>query len=102
RLFAVLVSSAWHLIRNLCINRVITNPDRILASAEIYNQWLNTMNRALQRDHLLTEKVRFDSLALNKTIGAKHLEDEDSLPDDWTKEGVLVGMQPIIDQHGIG
>jgi hypothetical protein len=35
RLFAVLVSSAWHLIWNLRVNRVIANPDRILTAAEI-------------------------------------------------------------------
>jgi len=29
--------------------------------------------------------------------------DEDSLPDDWTcAEGVLVGMWPMNDKHGIG
>ncbi|KAJ7796243.1 hypothetical protein B0H14DRAFT_2390834, partial [Mycena olivaceomarginata] len=95
-----------HLIWNLRVNRVIANPDRILTSAEIYDQWLNTINRALQRDRLLTDKVRFDSLALNKQLVLSTwsglLLDEDSLPDDWTKEGVLVGMRPIIDQHGIG
>jgi hypothetical protein len=67
RLFAVLVSSAWHLIWNLRVNRVIANPDRILTAAEIY-KWLNTINRALQWDRLLTDKVRFDSLALNKQL----------------------------------
>jgi hypothetical protein len=96
RLFAVLVSSAWHLIWNLHVNRVIANPDKILTAAEIYNQWLSTINRALQRDRLLTDKVRFDSLALNKQLVLSTwsglLLDEDSLPDDWTKEGVLVGM----------
>ncbi|KAJ7303707.1 hypothetical protein DFH08DRAFT_616610, partial [Mycena albidolilacea] len=90
--------SAWHLIWNLRVNRVITNPDRILTSAEIYNQWLNTINRALQRDCLLTDNVRFNSLALNKqpvlSTWSGPPPDEDSLPDDWTKEGVLVGMRP--------
>ncbi|KAJ7305532.1 hypothetical protein DFH08DRAFT_633301, partial [Mycena albidolilacea] len=93
RLFAVLVSSAWHLIWNLNVNHVIANPDRILTSTEIYNQWLNTINCALQWDRLLTDKVRFDSLALNKQLMLSTwsglLLDEDSQPDDWTKEGVL-------------
>jgi ribonuclease HI len=67
---------------------------------------LKTINQALQQDCLLTDKVRFDSLALNKQLvlgtWSGLLLDEDSLLDDWTKEGVLVGMQPIIDQHGMG
>ncbi|KAJ7805427.1 hypothetical protein B0H14DRAFT_2611421 [Mycena olivaceomarginata] len=49
RLFAVLVSSAWHLIWNLHVNRVIANPDRILTAAEIYNQWLNTITEHYSR-----------------------------------------------------
>jgi hypothetical protein len=44
--------------------------------------------------------------AVRKTTGLKQwsglLMDENSLPDDWTYEGVLVGMRPINDRHGIG
>jgi hypothetical protein len=106
RLFAVLVSSAWHLIWNLRRGRVIESPDKLLSTTAIYNLWLNTINGALTRDCLLTDKIKFGPLALNKQLILKTwsglLMDEDSLPDDWTQEGVLVGMQPRTDKHGIG
>ena len=51
-------------------------------------------------------KVKFGPLALKKQLVLNMwsglLMDEDSLPEDWTYEGVIVGMQPMIDRHGIG
>ncbi|KAJ6562962.1 hypothetical protein B0H10DRAFT_1844181 [Mycena sp. CBHHK59/15] len=47
RLFAILVSLGWHLIWNLRMNRVIRNPDTTLTTANIYNQWLKSVNSAL-------------------------------------------------------
>jgi hypothetical protein len=105
RLFAILVSVAWHQIWNLRQNRVISTPDRILTVTEIYNQWLKAVNGALRRDCLLTDKVRFGPLTLKKQLVLNTwsglLMEEDSLPDDWTYEGVLVGMRPMSDRHGI-
>ena len=70
------------------------------------NQWVNAVNRALRRDCLLTDKIKFGQLTLNKQLVLNTwsglLMDEDSLPDDWTHEGVLVGMRPINNRHGIG
>jgi hypothetical protein len=94
RLFAILVSVSWHLIWNIRQTRVIENPDTLFSNQEIHNRWLRMVNGALQRDRILTDKIRFGSLALNKVLVLKTwsglLMDEDSLPDDWTHEGVLV------------
>ncbi|KAJ6608215.1 hypothetical protein B0H10DRAFT_1816241 [Mycena sp. CBHHK59/15] len=104
--WAVLVSRAWHLIWNLRRTRVIENPGVLPTNNEIHNRWLKAVNGVLQRDCLLTNKIRFGPLAFNTQLVLKTwsglLMDEDSLPVDWTHEGVLVGMRPIIDRHGIG
>jgi hypothetical protein len=96
RLFAILVSVAWKLIWNLRVNRVIVSPDRIISEMEIHNKWLKAVNGVLQRDRLLTDKIRFGLFAFSKQMVLNTwsglLMDEDSLPDDWTYEGVLVGM----------
>ncbi|KAJ7215733.1 hypothetical protein C8J57DRAFT_1600183, partial [Mycena rebaudengoi] len=98
RLFAILVSVAWDLIWNLRVSRVIKNPDRVLTQMQVHNQWVTAINAALRRDRLLTDKIKFGPLALKKQLilntWSDLLMDEDSLPDDWTSEGVLVGMRP--------
>jgi len=75
-------------------------------SARTHNQWLRAINRALQRDRLLTDKIRFGPLAFNKQMVLNTwrglLMDEALLPDDWTHEGVLVGIRPMSDRIGIG
>ncbi|KAJ7435520.1 hypothetical protein B0H11DRAFT_1755903 [Mycena galericulata] len=106
RLFAILVSTGWHLIWNLRRSRVTEHPGRIQTDAEIHNKWLKALNGVLQRDRRLTDKIKFGSLAFSKKLVLNTwsglLLDEDSLPDDWTHEGFLVGMRPIIDRRGIG
>jgi len=106
RLFTILVSVAWHLIWNIRTNRVISSPDRTFNEMETHNQWLRAINRALQRDRLLTDKIRFGPLAFNKQMVLNTwsglLMDEALLPDDWTHEGVLVGIRPMSDRIGIG
>jgi hypothetical protein len=96
RLFAVIVSVAWHTIWNLRVNRVITNLDRILTESAIHDQWLKAINGALQRDRLLTDKIRFGTLMLKKQLVLNTWSglpmDEDSLPDDWTHEGVYCSI----------
>ncbi|KAJ7488794.1 hypothetical protein B0H11DRAFT_1720312, partial [Mycena galericulata] len=61
---------------------------------EIYNKCLKALNGVLRRDHVLTDKIKFGPLVLNKKLVLNTwsglLLDEDSLPDDWTYEGVLV------------
>ncbi|KAJ7708297.1 hypothetical protein B0H17DRAFT_917165, partial [Mycena rosella] len=106
-LFAILISVGWHLIWNLHVLRVITNPGYILTEETIYNHWLKNINAALRRDHILTDKIKFGPLAFKKQLVLNTwsglLMDEDSLPEDWTcTEGVLVGMRPSNDRHGIG
>jgi hypothetical protein len=61
------------------------------------DQWLKAINGALQRDRLSTNEVKFALLTFKKDVVLNTwsglLMDEDSLPDDWTNEGVLVGMR---------
>jgi len=101
RLFTILVSVAWQQIWNLRVNRGIMNPE-----AATHNQWLKANNDALRRDRLLTDKVRFRPLAFKKQLVLNTwsglLMHEESFPDDWTYEGVLVGMRPMINKLGIG
>ncbi|KAJ7768125.1 hypothetical protein DFH07DRAFT_736499, partial [Mycena maculata] len=82
------------------------NPDIVYTTTEIHNRWLKSINGVLQRDRLLTNKIKFGPLALNKQLVLNTwsglLMYEDSLPDDWTKEGVLVGMWPMTVRNGIG
>ncbi|KAJ7766422.1 hypothetical protein DFH07DRAFT_737228, partial [Mycena maculata] len=100
------VSVAWHLIWSLRVTRVINNPDMVLTTMEIHNRWLKAVNGALQCDRLLTDKTKFGPLALKKQLVLNMwsvlLMNEDSLLDDWTYEGVLVGMWPMNDRYGIG
>ncbi|KAJ7839656.1 hypothetical protein B0H13DRAFT_1650072 [Mycena leptocephala] len=106
RLFAIIVSVAWNLIWNLRVSRVITHPNIIITDTEIHNRWLKAINGALQRDRLLCDKIKFGTLALKKqcvlNMWSGLLLDEASLPDNWINEGVLVGIQPIVDKIGIG
>ncbi|KAJ7832366.1 hypothetical protein B0H13DRAFT_1654228 [Mycena leptocephala] len=100
------LSTAWHLIWNLCHGRVIVDPDRIQSTSGFHNQWLKVINVVLTQDRLLTDRIKFGPLALKKQlvlntrIGVSM--DKDSLPEDWTQEKVLVGIWPITDRHGIG
>jgi hypothetical protein len=88
------------------VNWAIKSQDMILNTTHIYDQWLNTVNRASTRDHLLTDKIKFGPLVLKKQLVLNTwsglLLDEDSLPDDWTYERALVGMRPINNRNGIG
>ncbi|KAJ6482853.1 hypothetical protein C8R47DRAFT_981648, partial [Mycena vitilis] len=82
----------------------LTNPGATFTHANIHNLWLKSINLALQRDRLLTDKFKFGPLALKKQLVLNTwsgiLMNEESLPDDWTfTEGVLVGMWPM---HGVG
>jgi ribonuclease HI len=106
RLFAILVSVAWNLIWDLRVSRVITHPNIVLTESEIHNRWVKAINGALQRDRLLCDKIKFGILAFKKqsvlNTWSGLLLNEASLPDDWINEGVLVGIQPIVDKIGIG
>ncbi|KAJ6507644.1 hypothetical protein DFH09DRAFT_942844 [Mycena vulgaris] len=110
RLFAILVSTAWHTIWNIRNDRVLKNPGRNITDTEIHNRWLKSINSALGRDRILTDKLKFGDLALNKDLVLRTwsglLMNEDSLPDDWTYTvGVLVGIQPLRlndSRNGIG
>ncbi|KAJ7699824.1 hypothetical protein B0H14DRAFT_2273154, partial [Mycena olivaceomarginata] len=68
RLFTILVLVGWHLIWNSRVDRVITNPDKIITNSEIHNQWLKAVNSVLQCDRMLTAKLRLGPLALKSQL----------------------------------
>jgi hypothetical protein len=90
RLFAILVSVAWHEIWRLRVDRVLTHPGKVHSELAICTQWLRSLNALLSRDRILTNKTRFGSLSFNKRLVLNTwsglLLNEDSLPDDWTYE----------------
>jgi hypothetical protein len=76
-------------------------------STEIHNRWVSLINTALKRDILLTDRIRFGTLAIKKKLvlhtWSGTLLDEESLLDDWIKsKGVLVGMRPTTLKDGVG
>ncbi|KAJ7190312.1 hypothetical protein GGX14DRAFT_382276, partial [Mycena pura] len=48
RLFAILVSVAWHEIWRLRVDRVLTHPNKIHSEPAICTQWLRSINASLQ------------------------------------------------------
>lgn len=76
-----------------------------MTDIDIHNQWVNAVNKASKRDCLMADKIKFGLLAVNKQLVLNTwsglLMDEDSQPNDWIHEGVLVGIRPITDRDGI-
>ncbi|KAF8140910.1 hypothetical protein K438DRAFT_1636758 [Mycena galopus ATCC 62051] len=106
RFFTILVSTAMQLIWNLRNERVFET-HRAASDSQIHNRWTAIINTALKRDILLTDRIRFGSLATKKQVVLNTwsgvLLDEDSLPDDWIRsKGVLVGIRPITGKNGVG
>jgi hypothetical protein len=106
RLFTITVSTSMHLIWKLRNERMFETHTHA-SEPEIHNRWVAMMNLTLKRDQLLTDRVRFGSLATNKQLvpntWSGTLLDEDSLPDDWIKQkGVLVGIWPNTPKIGMG
>ncbi|KAK6984228.1 hypothetical protein R3P38DRAFT_2418556, partial [Favolaschia claudopus] len=95
--FTTLISTSIHLIWRIRNERVLEQ--KVACEHEIENRWIASMNAALKRDQLLTNKTRFGTLAKKKHVVLEAwsgiLQNEDSLPDDWTStKGVLVGIWP--------
>ncbi|KAJ7506394.1 hypothetical protein B0H11DRAFT_1707127, partial [Mycena galericulata] len=106
RFFTTIISTSMKLIWTLRNERVFET-HKAASETEIHNRWVSVMNTALRRDKLLTNKVRFGSLAIKKQLvldtWSGTLLNEDSLPDDWTQsKGVLVGIRPITRNNGVG
>ncbi|KAJ7321571.1 hypothetical protein DFH08DRAFT_712864, partial [Mycena albidolilacea] len=77
------------------------------SSTEIHNRWVSLINTALKQDILLTDRIRFGSLAIKKELvlhtWSGTLLDKESLPDDWIKsKGVLVGIWLTTLKDGVG
>jgi ribonuclease HI len=84
-----------NLIWNLRNERVLDTHTEA-SEAEIHNRWVSLMNAALKRDQLLSNRIRFGSLATEKQVvlntWSGMLLDEGSLPDNWTSvKGVFCG-----------
>ncbi|KAJ6597762.1 hypothetical protein DFH09DRAFT_903827 [Mycena vulgaris] len=58
RLFAILVSTAWDTIWNIRNDKALKNPHRNITDIEIHNRWLKSVNSALGRDRILTNKMK--------------------------------------------
>ncbi|KAJ6622257.1 hypothetical protein B0H10DRAFT_1788385 [Mycena sp. CBHHK59/15] len=100
RLFAISEYGPRLTIWNIRNDKVLKNPHRNITDVEIHNRWLKSVNSALGRDRILTNKMKFGNLALNKDLVLRTwsglLMNEAALPDDWTYTvGVLVGIQPL-------
>ena len=105
RLFNILVATGWYMIWNMRNKRRIQKPGKEFDPSQVHNQWLKAINSILQREQILTNKIKFGPLAIDKQVVLNTwsglLLDEDSLPDDWTTTGgVLVGILPL--KSGVG
>ncbi|KAJ7118506.1 hypothetical protein C8R43DRAFT_960289 [Mycena crocata] len=67
-LFAMLISTSWHLIWNIRNDQVLKNPDKVIMETEIHNKWLKSVNDTLKRDRILINKIKFGKLAFNKDL----------------------------------
>ena len=99
-LYAILISESAHLIWRLRCKWKISEGaalEKIPSDEEVRVTWLRTINRRLQLEMLMTDKVRYGNKALKPTLVEKTwwgvLRNQDLLPDDWLKgTGVLVGI----------
>lgn len=100
RLYRILITEGAHLIWKLrCEWTIQHNGDQTKShtDGEITNRWLYIINNRLTMDKLMTSH-KYKTRALNKNLVLNTwsglLQNEDWLPDDWTKErGVLVGIR---------
>ena len=107
RLYTILVSeSAFFIWKIRCERRIQNNddPDKFHTTTEIHNRWVNTMNKRLLLDQLMTNKSRYKKKVLEpRTIlqtWDKVILNRENLPSNWIRQsGVLVGIRP---QHPPG
>jgi len=100
RLYRILVSESAHLIWRLrCKWRINdeANPEKIPTKKEIQTTWLNTINRRLQLDCLLTNKHKYGKKALRPSLVERTwwgvLRNQENLPENWlATTGVIVGI----------
>jgi ribonuclease HI len=96
RLYKIVISESAHLIWRLRNERVINGKDPPTRT-EIRNRWEHCLNIRISVDCLLTNKSKYGTKAVKKSLVIKTwnkiLQNEDRLPADWTREdGVLVGI----------
>ncbi|CAK5278421.1 unnamed protein product [Mycena citricolor] len=96
RLFRIVVSESAHMIWRLRCERVIQEKDEA-SRREIQNRWLRAINTRLLIDCVMTNTARYGPKAIKPSLvrktWTKTIQNEEHLPDDWTKGGgVLVGV----------
>ncbi|PPR01163.1 hypothetical protein CVT26_016030 [Gymnopilus dilepis] len=105
RLYAILMSKAAHLIWKIrCTFRIEegSDPSKIRTAEQVRTMWVNTINRRLRFDCLMTDRFRYGNKALRRSLVEKTwwgvLRDQESLQDDWittTKVLVGIGTRPL-------
>ncbi|KAJ7581353.1 ribonuclease H-like protein [Mycena floridula] len=96
RLRRILISESAHLIWRIRNERAINGKDPLPRKA-IRARWVITMNNRIKLDCLLTNKTRYGTKAIQKSLVLstwnKVIANENALPEDWTREtGALVGV----------
>jgi len=101
RLYAILLSESAHQIwRTRCKWRISdeASMEKIPTEQEVRASWIRNLNRRLQLERLMTDKLRYGQKALKARLVEKTwwgvLRDQESLPDNWLRKGteVLVGI----------
>ncbi|KAK0495053.1 ribonuclease H-like protein [Armillaria luteobubalina] len=104
RLYRILATETLHLIWKIRCQRRIQqgddDPTKWHSEEQVWNLWIEAMNKRLTIDRLLVNKLRYGSKAMTKTkvlsTWRGTLHDEKSLPEDWiSQRGVLVGIVPL-------
>ncbi|KAJ7063831.1 hypothetical protein C8F01DRAFT_984090 [Mycena amicta] len=100
RLYQILVTESAYLIWLLRNERVIQNDGAPHTEDEIHNRWISAMNARLKLDCVLTyKKYGKKGLPASVVQGTwKGTLKGETLPEDWTGIGVLVGIEPR--KHG--
>ncbi|RDX52284.1 hypothetical protein OH76DRAFT_1345381 [Lentinus brumalis] len=109
RLFRIVMTESVHLLWKLRCHRVIEcegEPGKWPTAREVRGRWRAAINRRLNMDKGLVAG-RLGNRGIDKQLVLSTwcgvLEDEATLPDDWTrKPGVLVGMPQVVAESGVG
>ena len=101
RLYAILLSESAHQIwRTRCKWKISDEAslEKIPTELEVRASWIKNLNRRLQLERLMTDKLRYGQKALKPKLVEKTwwgvLRDQEFLQDDWLRmgTGALVGI----------
>ena len=101
RLYRILTSETTYLIWRMRNERRIHDEDTTPNNSPTptINRWMHAINKRLMINRALTDDIRFCKKAIDKKLvkatWRNCLDNEDRLPDNWTRlSGVLVGISP--------